>query len=61
MDKHIDQIQEALKRNETIVIGCECEVDYSGRAEAHLPIGERLVVIKSDNTLLVHPTRGTAS
>ena len=34
----------------------ECEVDYDGRATSHLPLGERLVILKSDGTLLVHRT-----
>lgn len=60
METYADQIREAIKKNETIVIGCECEVDYSGRAEAHLPQGERLVIIKADNTLLIHQPEGNS-
>jgi RecB family endonuclease NucS len=60
MDSHAVKIRDALRRNETIVIGCECDVHYSGRAEAFLPIGERLIVIKADNTLLVHQPEGNA-
>lgn len=60
MEKIAKKIREGIKKNETIAIGCECEVDYSGRAEAHLPIGERLIVIKADNTLLVHQPEGNA-
>ncbi|MFH1064494.1 MAG: endonuclease NucS [Candidatus Woesearchaeota archaeon] len=58
MDSYAVKIRDAIRRNETIAIGCECEVEYSGRAEAHLPIGERLIIIKSDNTLLVHQPEG---
>lgn len=60
MDSHAVKIRDAIRRNETVVIGCECDVEYSGRAEAYLPIGERLIVIKSDNTLLVHQPEGNA-
>ena len=60
MDSYAVQIRDAIRRNETIAIGCECEVDYSGRAEAHLPIGERLIIIKADNALLVHQPEGNA-
>jgi RecB family endonuclease NucS len=60
MDSFAVQIREAIRRNETIVIGCECEVEYSGRAEAFLQMGERLVIIKADNTLLVHQPEGNA-
>jgi RecB family endonuclease NucS len=60
MDSYAVQIRDAIKRNETIVVGCECEVEYSGRAEAFLPMGERLIIIKADNTLLVHQPEGNA-
>ncbi|MBW2971600.1 endonuclease NucS [Candidatus Woesearchaeota archaeon] len=60
MDSHAVKIRDAIRRNETIVIGCECEVEYSGRAEAFLPLGERLIIIKADNTLLVHQPEGNA-
>jgi RecB family endonuclease NucS len=60
MESHANTIREAIKRNDTIVIGCECEVDYSGRAEAHLPRGERLIIIKADNTLLIHQPEGNS-
>ncbi len=60
MDSHAVKIRDAIRRNETIAIGCECEVEYSGRAEAYLARGERLVIIKGDNTLLVHQPEGNA-
>ncbi len=52
------QIEEALKRKECVVIGCRCEVWYSGRAESHLPVGDRMVLIKEDGTLIVHQPAG---
>ncbi len=60
MDSDAVKIRDAIRRNETIAIGCECEVDYSGRAEAHLPVGERLIIIKADKALLVHQPEGNA-
>ncbi|NQU78519.1 endonuclease NucS [Candidatus Woesearchaeota archaeon] len=58
MDSYAVKIREAINRNETVVIGCECEVEYSGRAEAFLAKGERLIIIKADNALLVHQPEG---
>lgn len=49
-----NKFNEALRSNESIVFFCSCEVEYSGRAEAELPIGDRIVIVKSDNTLLIH-------
>ncbi len=58
MESIAAKIKEALKRNETIVIAGECEVNYSGRVEAELPIGERLLLIKADKAFLVHQPEG---
>ncbi len=51
--------QEALDRSQTIVIFANCSVKYSGRAESFLPDGDRIIVIKSDKTLLVHQPFGS--
>jgi RecB family endonuclease NucS len=60
MDSKIEYINYALKNKETIVLAADCEVSYSGRAEAFLPAGERLIIIKNDNALLVHQPEGNA-
>ncbi len=54
----IKEIQNALSSNKTITIFCNCSVLYSGRAESELEEGDRLIIIKSDNTLLVHQPEG---
>ncbi|MBW3016047.1 endonuclease NucS [Candidatus Woesearchaeota archaeon] len=51
-------LNDALTRNETIVFSCKCRIRYSGRAESFLDWGDRLIMIKSDNTLLVHQPTG---
>ncbi len=51
---------DALGRNETIVLGCNCTVRYSGRAESFLDRGDRLIIIKSDRALLIHQPSGNA-
>jgi RecB family endonuclease NucS len=58
--EYIPLLNDALKRNETVVFSCFCNIRYSGRAESFLGEGDRVVVIKSDNTLLVHQPMGTA-
>jgi len=45
---------EATGRNETITFFCSCSIEYSGRAESLLEKGDRIIIIKSDNTLLIH-------
>src|SRR3972149_3149953 len=51
---------DAVKRSEIIVFGCRCSVRYSGRAESYLDIGDRIVVVKSDQSLLIHQPTGNA-
>ena len=49
----------ARASHEMLVFFCECEITYSGRAEAFLPKGDRLVVVKQDGVLLIHqPVNG---
>ena len=58
MESTAKKIRAALKKNETIVIAGDCKVHYSGRVEAKLPWGERLLLIKSDKAFLVHQPEG---
>lgn len=51
LDKAISQ---ALRKNECLMAFVRCSIEYSGRAEAHVGMGERMLLIKSDNTLLIH-------
>lgn len=60
MQHFLFQMEAALAKNETLVMGCSCEITYSGRAEAFLPTGDRLIIIKSDKALLVHQPTGNA-
>ncbi len=60
LNDYITLIADALKRTETIVFGCNCTIRYSGRAESYLGEGDRVVIIKSDNALLVHQPTGNA-
>jgi RecB family endonuclease NucS len=52
------KFEEALARNDSLVFFCSCEIRYSGRAEAFLARGDRIIVVKADNTVLVHQPEG---
>ncbi len=52
--------REALDSGKTIVICASCSIRYSGRAESFLADGDRIIIIKSDKTLLVHQPSGSA-
>lgn len=53
-------MEKAVSSNETISFFCRCKVKYSGRAEAELEEGDRLIIIKSDNSILVHQPEGSS-
>lgn len=49
-----------MRFNSLFCFFCNCEIRYSGRAEAFLPAGDRLIIIKKDRVLLIHqPENGT--
>ncbi|MBI2143112.1 endonuclease NucS [Candidatus Woesearchaeota archaeon] len=50
---------DALNRNSVILLSCSCEIHYSGRAESFLGSGDRIIIIKSDKTLLIHQPSGS--
>lgn len=54
-----ERIKQALEGQDTIIIGARCSIEYSGRAEAYLHKGDRVIIIKQDKSLLVHQPTGT--
>jgi len=53
------RIKKALQSQDTIILGANCSIEYNGRAEAYLPKGDRVIIIKPDKNLLVHQPTGT--
>lgn len=41
------------------VVVARCSVDYSGRLAAHLPVADRLILLKADGSVLVHADGGS--
>lgn len=37
----------------------DCEVNYSGRLDAHLPFARRLIMVKADGSVLIHSDGGS--
>ena len=54
------QLNESINANKTISFFSRCKIFYSGRAEAELGEGDRLIIIKADNSLIVHQPEGSA-
>lgn len=51
---------ESLNSNKTISFFSNNRILYSGRAEAELEEGDRLIIVKSDNSVLVHQSEGSS-
>lgn len=47
-------IEHTTNKNASLLAFIHCKIRYSGRAEAELDWGDRMLVIKQDNTLLLH-------
>lgn len=51
-------IEKAFTQRKTLIVTGNCKVDYVGRASSKLQLGERLLIIKGDGSLLVHRPTG---
>lgn len=60
LKKFKSELLSAVAANKTIAIFCRCIVSYSGRAESELEEGDRLIIVKSDNTILIHQPEGSS-
>ena len=58
LNEALDVLENSLSKKYIIVLFCKCEVEYEGRAKSFIAEGDRMVVIKHDNTLLVHKPDG---
>ncbi|PIU30391.1 endonuclease NucS [Candidatus Woesearchaeota archaeon CG07_land_8_20_14_0_80_44_23] len=56
----ISEFNDALSRCESMAIFARCEIVYSGRAESQLLSGDRMLLIKSDKSMLIHQPTGSA-
>ena len=58
MEELIERLKRAVQNNNTILLIGSCCVEYDGRAESFLPEGERVIMIKADNSLQIHQPIG---
>ncbi|MCK5628037.1 endonuclease NucS [Candidatus Bathyarchaeota archaeon] len=54
----LEVIKKAFSERRTLIVVGRCRVEYDGRAKSRLEIGERIVIIKEDGSLLVHRPTG---
>ena len=60
IDKEMNRlINRVLSQRRVLLLVGNCWVDYEGRANSVLEPGERIVIIKSDGSLMVHRPRGS--
>lgn len=52
-----ENILHAIKNKHMCVLLGDCSVDYVGRASSKLPLGKRLALIKSDDSISIHENR----
>lgn len=50
----LTSIQTALSEHKTLILVGDCAVEYKGRANSKLEMGERILIIKTDGSVLVH-------
>ena len=58
LEEAFQYIKQAIASKMFVLILGECRVDYEGRGASRLELGERLVIIKQDNAVLVHRPEG---
>jgi len=51
-------VQDGFAKRKTLLLIGACRVDYKGRAESKLDLGERILIIKEDGAVLVHRPTG---
>ncbi len=54
LDTAREVLEEYISRPFTVQLSGPCSVNYQGRAKSKLDHGERILVVKQDNALLVH-------
>jgi len=50
----VSLIKQAFSKHQGVLIIGNCTVDYRGRASSQLTLGERLIILKQDGSVLVH-------
>jgi len=53
-------VHDSILKHKCIILVGNCSADYSGRASSRLGPGERIVIVKSDGSTLVHRPRDYA-
>lgn len=52
-------LESAVAAREALIAFIQCEITYSGRAEAFLGRGDRILILKADQTVIIHQPEGS--
>ena len=61
LGEFITIVESALLHHETVISFVQCEITYSGRAEAYLGRGDRTILIKQDGGVIIHQPDGSSA
>lgn len=56
-EETIEILKEGLKDKALIIITASCTVSYDGRAKSELGLGDRVIILKSDGSFLIHQSK----
>jgi hypothetical protein len=52
------RMQKDINERKSIILVCRCRIEYWGRSRSVVGLGDRLVLVKPDSTLIVHSLSG---
>lgn len=58
LQKSGNKIVNARASDNMVVLHSTCSVEYSGTAKSKIQVGNRIIIIKPDNSLLIHSSEG---
>ncbi len=54
----VQQLTDDLGEHKSIILICRCAIEYWGRSRSVIGSGDRIILLKSDSTLIVHSPGG---
>lgn len=58
LEEAVKAVKEATSGHKALVVVGSCRVEYQGRASSKLELGERILIMKEDGSVLVHRPKG---
>ena len=58
LEEAVKVVRVATSGHKALIVVGNCWVDYQGRASSKLELGERLLIVKEDGSVLIHRSKG---